>query len=121
MQGQRVNMAEVERAVLQGSDVDKVVILHHVLSDIASVLVAYFTTTSERDVIQVENDIAQRCVTSLPVCMRPKLVHLDEIPLQSHTGKTDRLALKPLYVRMLKAKSMEEFDSLNEIKKKVTL
>jgi acyl-CoA synthetase (AMP-forming)/AMP-acid ligase II len=118
MRGLRVNMTEVERAVSQCPDVDKVVILHHVLSEIASVLVAYYTVTKDRNVREVESDIIQRCVTSLPEYMQPKLVHVAELPLQAHTGKVDRMALKALYIRGLNEESLKNTSSLcgNEAK-----
>jgi len=119
IQGKRVNMMEVERAVLGCPDVVKVVVLHHVISDIASVLVAYYTTIDGRSAEDVDSDVSQRCITSLADFMRPKLVRVDEIPLQSHTGKIDRMALKELYVRDLNKECMENVETLSETKTQV--
>lgn len=119
IQGKRVNLLEVERVISQCPKVKKVVILHHALSEIASVIVAYFMISKYCNVLEVESELGQRCLTSLPDYMQPKLVHVDDIPLQSHTGKIDRLALKALYIRGLNKRSLEEMNTLCETKAKV--
>jgi acyl-CoA synthetase (AMP-forming)/AMP-acid ligase II len=112
-------MVEVEWVVSKCPDVDKVVTLCHVLSEIASVLVAYYTTTGVRSVGDIERDITHRCVTSLPEYMRPKLVHVDEIPLQMHSGKIDRLALEAIYRCNINRQSSMQLAKLNSAEKKV--
>ena len=113
-------MAEVERVVFQCPDVRRVVVVHHVNSEVSSVMIAFFTIISdEGDVQAIKREIRHHCVTSLPDYMQPKLVHVDEIPLQSHTGKIDRMVLRTLYTRMLDELSAEEQSSLNETEAKV--
>ena len=115
-------MSEIDRVVAECPGVEKVVVLHHILNDITSVIVAYFTTVNNLegyDVVHVENDVTRRCVTSLPVFARPKLVHVGEIPLQNHTGKVDRIRLQEIYRDSLRKNVLESLDELSDNKLKV--
>ena len=62
---------------------------------------------------RVESEIAQACQKSLPQYMRPKLLYLDDIPLQSHTGKVDRVALRRLYEKAFNRQSSQELAILD--------
>jgi len=122
-------MAEVERIVSQCPDVEKVVVLHHVLSEIASVLVAYYTTGETGDLHKsrdlddddddVKANIRQRCAMSLPDYMQPQIIHVGDIPVQLHTGKIDRRELETVYRQNIKRLGSIELASLNSAEKKV--
>jgi len=120
VKGQRVNIAEVERVVSQCPDVDRVVVLRYQLSDVSAILVAYYTlAASVADTRHSARLVKAACVTSLPAYMRPKLVLVDKIPLQSHSGKVDREALYQLYVERFNRQMCSQLATLNEVKKKV--
>jgi len=120
VRGQRVNIAEVERVVSQCPDVTRVVVLRHQLTDFADILVAYYTlSTSVVDTRRSSRRVKAACVTSLPVYMRPKLVLVDGIPLQCHSGKVDREALHQLYVARLNRRSCCRLATMSGVKKKV--
>ena len=98
------------------------VFLRHQLSEVSHVLVAYYTLarrTSTGDTRRLARQVKCACVMSLPVYMRPKLVLVDEIPLQSYSGKVDREALHQLYVERLNRQSCSQLATMNELKKKV--
>jgi hypothetical protein len=117
--GCRVNLAEVERAVLQCKQIDQVVVMCHLLNDVTSVIVAYYTARDDGGRRPVERDVWERCVTSLPEWGRPKLVRVDHIPLQPHTGKVDRQALKAIYIETLRRNCLYDLKTLGENKTKV--
>lgn len=115
-------MAEVERVVSQCPDVGRVVVLRHQLSDVSTMLVAYYTlTTTHTGHHAAARRVKAACVTSLPVYMRPKLVLVDKIPLQSYSGKVDREALYRLYVQRFNRQMCSQLAGLSEVKKKVML
>ena len=107
----------------QCPDVGRVVVLRHQLSDVSDVLVAYYTLveTSATDTRRSARRLKSACVTSLPVYMRPKLVLVDKLPLQSYSGKVDREALHQIYVERLNRQSCSQLATLNELKKKVEI
>ena len=115
IRGQRVNTMEIEKAVQVCSDVDKSIVLCHRFSEISQVIVAYYTTkhNGEKSTIS-ESIILDSCRKSLPVYMRPKLLHVHEIPLQAHSGKVDVIALRKLYEKAFNRKSSEELAILDE-------
>jgi len=122
VRGQRVNIAEVERVVSQCPGVGRVVVLRHQLSDVATMLVAYYTLmASATDRRRSARRVKAACVTSLPAYMRPKLVLVDKIPLQCYSGKVDREALHQLYVARFNRQMCSQLATLNEVKKKVQL
>ena len=104
----------------QCPDVGRVVVLRHQLSDVSAILVAYYTLSpSAADARRSDRRIRAACVTSLPVYMRPKLVLVDTIPLQSYSGKVDREALHQLYVERFNRQMCSQLATLSEVKKKV--
>jgi len=114
-------MAEVERVVSQCPDVGRAVVLRHQLSDVSAALVACYTlrVSAAADRRRSAGRVKAACVTSLPVYMHPKLVLVDEIPLQPHSGKVDSQALHRLYVERLNSRSSGQLATLSEIKQKV--
>jgi len=103
--------------VSQCPDVGRVVVLYHQLSDVSSVIVAYYTLATSA----TDHNVEAACQTSLPVYMRPKLVLVDKIPLLPHSGKVDRKALHRVYVDHFNRQTCSQLTTLNEAKMKVTL
>ena len=82
IRGQRVNINEIEAVINDCAGVDKTVVLCHRFSEISNVIVAYYTTLSGERKTSIESELTDACRKSLPVYMRPKLLHIAEIPLQ---------------------------------------
>lgn len=82
IRGQRVNINEIETVINDCAGVDKTVVLCHRFSEISNVIVAYYTTLSGERQTRIESELTEASRKCLPVYMRPKLLHLGEIPLQ---------------------------------------
>lgn len=95
------------------------------INDVASVIVAYYTTPdvvgSRHQLELVERTVDDLCTGLLSEWMRPMLVHVDSLPLQPHTGKVDRQALKAIYLDELRKQCNSNLDTLNDDKKKVSI
>ena len=112
IRGHRVDISEIERAVMGHSDaVDKVVVICHEYRESSNVIVAYLTTA--RGVPLKMDALRASCERSLPSYMIPKLMHVPDIPLQPHTGKVDRVALTQMYHKSFKRQSSEELSTLD--------
>ena len=85
IRGQRVNITEIETVINDCAGVDKAIVLCHHFSEISSVVVAYYTTLFGERQTRIESELTDACRKSLPVYMRPKLLHIGEIPLQVGT------------------------------------
>ena len=114
IRGQRVNITEIERVINECPFVEKSHVLYHRFSDIYSVIVAYYTTQNRRRCPRAESYLAETCRKSLPPYMRPKLLHVEEMPLQPHTGKVDRVALRKAYEKAFNRQSSRELAILDE-------
>lgn len=116
IRGQRVNIREIESVVQECAEVDRVIVLCHKFSDVSSVIVAYYTTRNEpgRARTRIESKLMDASRKSLPIYMRPKFIHVEEIPLQPYTGKVDRLALRRIYERAFNRQSSRELAVLDE-------
>ena len=119
IRGQRVNIAEIENVIHDCPGVDKTVVLCHQFSEVSSVIVAYYTTLNRKRHTRLESAITEQCKKSLPPYMRPKLLYLDEIPLQPNTGKVDRVALRKRYERAFNRQSSRELDIVDDKGRKV--
>ncbi|CAH1790150.1 unnamed protein product, partial [Owenia fusiformis] len=93
--GQRVHIAEIEKAVMSHQSVDQVTVLCHEITTLTKVIVAYFTLkkTYKLDI----GGIITECKSHLPYYMIPRLVNVETLPLQPHTGKIDRAKLQKFY------------------------
>ena len=89
IRGQRVNITEIETVINDCAGVDKTIVLCHHFSEISSVVVAYYTTLSGERQTRIESELTEACGKSLPVYMRPKLLHIGEIPLQVRARCSD--------------------------------
>ena len=105
VRGQRVNIAEIEQVIQSCPNIDKVVVLYYKLSDICSVIVAYFTTPMKKPRVKMLSVVMEACRKSLPSYMIPKVIMVDEIPLQSHTRKVDQQALRKVYEKVYNRQS----------------
>ena len=114
IRGQRVNIREIERVIQDCPEVDRTIVLCHQFSDVSTVIVAYYTTHQRRRQTRVESRLMDACRKSLPPYMRPKFLHVEEIPLQPYTGKVDRLALRRLYELAFNRQSSRELAVLDE-------
>ena len=114
IRGQRVNISEIENVIHDCPGVDKNVVLCHQFSEVSSVIVAYYTTLNKKRHTRLESAITEQCKTSLPPYMRPKLLYLEEIPLQPNTGKVDRVALRKKYERAFNRQSSRELDVVDD-------
>ncbi len=114
IRGQRVNIAEIENVINACPGVDKSVVLCHQFSDVSSVIVGHYTTLSRKRHTRLESAILEQCRKSLPPYMRPKLLFVDEIPLQPTTGKVDRVALRKKYERAFNRQSSRELDVVDD-------
>ncbi|CAH1788896.1 unnamed protein product [Owenia fusiformis] len=99
IRGYRVNMVEIEKAIRQNSAVDKVVVITNTNQNMSE-LIAFCTPngSAKLDANLVEED----CKRLLPAYMLPRVFKIDEIPLQQHTGKIDRQALREKFNDMFK-------------------
>ena len=118
IRGQRVNISEIERVVQDCPNVERTVVLCHKFSDVSTVIVAYYTTQDKKRKTRVESQLLDACRKSLPSYMRPKFLHLEEVPLQPYTGKVDRIALRKLYERAFNRQSSQELAVLDEKSRK---
>lgn len=114
IRGQRVNIAEIENVINECPSVDKSVVLCHQFSDVSNVIVAYYTTVNRKRHTRLESAIMEQCRKFLPPYMRPKLLFLNEIPLQPNTGKVDRVELKKKYERAFNRQSSRELDIVDD-------
>ena len=118
IRGHRVDISEIERAVMGSSDaVDKVVVICHEYRESVNRVVAFFTTTVGSP-LDIES-VRASCKTSLSAYMIPKLMHVQYIPLQPHTGKVDREALTEMYRKNAKLQTSEELATLGEKEEKI--
>ena len=113
--GYRVNIAEIEGVIQQCEGVLRVTVLCHTFSETSSVIVAYYTTTANyTKACKTSSIIKDACRKFLPVYMRPKVLHVHDIPLQPHTGKVERVALRKLYEKSFNRQSSKELSLLDE-------
>ncbi|XP_064645226.1 beta-alanyl-bioamine nonribosomal peptide synthetase ebony-like [Lineus longissimus] len=114
IRGHRINTSEIERVVGDIPGVQGVAILCHTLSESTVVVVAYYTV---RPGINVTKEaVIDACKKSLPSYMIPKPLRIDQIPLQRHTGKIERQALKRIFddTRLHESKLSRDIESLDE-------
>lgn len=116
IRGHRVSITEIEKVIVEHPGVEKVVVLCHTFSDVSSVIVGYYTTLSTNKSVhrRIEGELTNMCRKSLPQYMRPKLLHVDDVPLQIHTGKVDRAQLRKLYEKAFNRQSSLELSLLDE-------
>ena len=117
IRGQRVNISEIERAVSSTAEVEKVTVLCHTFSAISTIIVAYYTCKKGATVST--GTIKENCKRSLPSYMLPKLFHVQDIPLQPHTGKVDRVSLRKNFEKSIRRQSSNELAILDEKSKKI--
>ena len=114
IRGKRVNTSEIERVVQEFSGVEKVVVLCHQFSENTAVIVAYYTESLKINKVLLK----EWCKRYLPDYMIPKLLPILEIPLQFHTRKIDRVALRKMYEKSLFRQNSKELAMLDEKGKK---
>lgn len=117
--GQRVNISEIEKVIMECPGVKQAVVLCHKFTDVSTVLVAYFVLVKGFFRTSTQNLITDACREILPPYMRPKLLNVREIPLQTYTGKVDRNRLKKLYERAFKRQSTLDLLTFDEKSQKV--
>ncbi|ELT95442.1 hypothetical protein CAPTEDRAFT_130280 [Capitella teleta] len=118
IRGQRVNIMEIDKVIGESPFVSWSHVLCHQLSDASKVIVAYYKTGNAKRT-KVESDITMRCQQCLPCYMRPKLVCVSDIPLQTHSGKVDGIALRKLYEKAYKRQSSHELTHVDEKSRKI--
>lgn len=119
IRGQRVNISEIEKVVSSSPFITWTHVLCHQFSNVSNVIVAYYKTCDQVKRTKAESDIMMRCQKDLPCYMRPKLVHINEVPLQHHSCKIDRLALRKLYEKTFNRQSSQELAVVDQKGKKV--
>ncbi|XP_046737507.1 tyrocidine synthase 2 [Diprion similis] len=94
IRGHRVDFAEVERAVVSFSAVDKAVVLCSKPGELSQALISFVTTEGDQRVsgLQIESYLR----TVLPPYMIPQVIVIESIPLLDN-GKTDRQSLLKQY------------------------
>ncbi|XP_069163773.1 beta-alanyl-bioamine nonribosomal peptide synthetase ebony isoform X2 [Procambarus clarkii] len=93
VRGNRVELNEVEMAMLKVEGIDKVYILCYNPGEINQALVAFYTSTNKNLVPEV---LKAHLASLLLPYMQPQLVHMDELPLLVN-GKVDRQQLLSIY------------------------
>ncbi|CAH1799672.1 unnamed protein product [Owenia fusiformis] len=108
IRGHRVNLTEIENVVLRVNGVDKAVVIAHETNESNKVLVAFFTCLTGEDLTEV---VRTKCKENVPTYMVPQVEQLDTMPLQSHTGKVDRVNLKVRFAAKY-AKAKDDDDAV---------
>ncbi|XP_046591136.1 plipastatin synthase subunit B [Neodiprion lecontei] len=103
VRGHRVDIAEVEKAVLASPAVDKTVVLCFKPGELSQALVSYVTVKNNTRVSG--SDIESHLRTILPPHMIPHVIVIDSIPLLEN-GKADRQRLLKRYELMSSEKDI---------------
>ncbi|KZC08307.1 Tyrocidine synthase 3 [Dufourea novaeangliae] len=94
VRGHRVDLAEVEKAVVKTPDVDSVVVLCYKPGELSQALIAFVTTVNGSSTCAEK--IESFLQATLPLYMLPQIFIVDKIPLLTN-GKTDRQTLLKQY------------------------
>ncbi|XP_042203852.1 mycosubtilin synthase subunit C-like isoform X2 [Homarus americanus] len=103
IRGHRVDMNEVELAMLMVKGVDKVYILCYNPGEVNQALVAFYTSHDDKLVPEV---LKVQISTLLQPYMQPQLIHMDDLPLLVN-GKVDRQQLLKVYEQRAKGDEQE--------------
>lgn len=94
IRGHRVDLKEIETVVQESSEQVLKVVALSCGTGSEMQLTAFYQTKRSTDKLKVEKQIMRACKENLPCYMVPRIHHLDNIPLQDHTKKIDRRALR---------------------------
>jgi hypothetical protein len=119
IRGQRVNTLEIDKVICGSALVTWSHVLCHQFNEASKVIVAYYKIERNISHELAESDIKMRCQQSLPCYMHPKLVCVSDIPLQSHSGKIDSVALRKLYEKAFNRQSSQELAVVDEKSRKI--
>ena len=113
IRGHRVNMSEIEKVIDRVQSIERRVILPCNLGD--QIVTVCFCMLQKGSHTTIE-DIIQMLRSTLPVFMVPKVLIIDEFPLQPTSGKIDQQALKEMfYAKHAKLASIKEADPAKNI------
>lgn len=105
VRGQRVDLSEIEKNINELPYVTKSVILVSNAGEIDQALVAFISTSADKNTAEVEADLKLR----LPSYMMPQIFVITNVPIMSN-GKVDRQALLKTYNEISGSNKKQEIE-----------
>lgn len=93
IRGHRVDLSEIEKAVLSVREVEKAVVLCYKPGEMNQALVAFVTASAFANESQIEEALKEK----LAAYMVPQVIIIENVPLLVN-GKVDRQGLLQMYV-----------------------